>query len=287
MRGGRISSGWTLAKRSWAVLRADRSLAWFPVVSGLAAIGAAALIFGPAAAIYSSSSGSSGAVVIVAAVIGVFVLTWIAVFFNTAIAAAASKSLVGQDTTMNDGFAVARERIGGITQWAIAQATVGLVLTAIRQALGDSLIGQVFAGLLSFAWGAATFFVVPVLALEGAGPREAFKRSVSVLRARWGEGVVGTVSVSAVVFLVVMLPAIVVGGAGLALLSAAPAAGGVLFAVAAVGLLIGVVIANTLQSIFRVALFEFATNERAVGGFDPAELQGAFAPKKRRGLLGR
>ena len=286
MHGGRISRGWTLAKRSWAVLRADRSLAWFPVASGLATIGAAALIFGPAAAIYSSS-GSSEAVLIVAAVIGAFVLTWIAVFFNTALAAAVSKSLAGQDTTMNDGFAVARERIGVITQWAIVQATVGLVLTAIRQALGDSLIGQVFAGLLSFAWGAATFFVVPVLALEGAGPREAFKRSVSVLKARWGEGVVGTVSVSAVVFLVVMLPAIVVGGAGLALLSAAPAAAGVLFAVAAVGLLIGVVIANTLQSIFRVALFEFATNERAVGGFDPAELEGAFAPKKRRGLRGR
>ena len=286
MHGGRISRGWTLAKRSWAVLRADRSLAWFPVASGLATIGAAALIFGPAAAIYSSS-GSSEAVLIVAAVMGAFVLTWIAVFFNTALAAAVSKSLAGQDTTMNDGFAVARERIGVITQWAIVQATVGLVLTAIRQALGDSLIGQVFAGLLSFAWGAATFFVVPVLALEGAGPREAFKRSVSVLKARWGEGVVGTVSVSAVVFLVVMLPAIVVGGAGLALLSAAPAAGGVVLAVAAVGLLIGVVIANTLQSIFRVVLFEFATNERAVGGFAPAELEGAFAPKKRRGLRGR
>jgi len=36
MHGGRISRGWTLAKRSWAVLRADRSLAWFPVASGLA-----------------------------------------------------------------------------------------------------------------------------------------------------------------------------------------------------------------------------------------------------------
>ena len=286
MHGGRISRGWTLAKRSWAVLRADRSLAWFPVASGLATISAAALIFGPAAAIYSSS-GSSEAVLIVAAVIGAFVLTWIAVFFNTALAAAVSKSLAGQDTTMNDGFAVARERIGVITQWAIVQATVGLVLTAIRQALGDSLIGQVFAGLLSFAWGAATFFVVPVLALEGAGPREAFKRSVSVLKARWGEGVVGTVSVSAVVFLVVMLPAIVVGGAGLALLSAAPAAGGVVLAVAAVGLLIGVVIANTLQSIFRVALFEFATQDRVVGGFEPELLAGAFGPKKRRGLFGR
>ena len=286
MQGGRISRGWALAKRSWAVLRADRSLAWFPVISGLATLGAAALIFGPAAAIYSSS-GSSEVVIVVAAIIGAFVLTWLAVFFNTALAAAASKSLAGQDSTMNDGFAAARQRIGVITQWAIVQATVGLILTAIREALSNNLLGQIFAGLLDFAWSAATFFVVPVLALEGAGPRDAFKRSVSVLKARWGEGVVGTVSVSGVVFLIVMLPAILIGAAGVALVSSTPAAGGVLIGVGVVVLLVGVVIANTLQSIFRVALFEFATQDRAVGGFEPELLQRAFAPKKRRGLFGR
>ena len=122
---------------------------------------------------------------------------------------------------------------------------------------------------------------------EGAGPRDAFKRSVSVLKGRWGEGVVGTVSVSGVVFLIVMLPAIAIGAGGVALLDSAPAAGGLLIGVAVVVLLVGIVIANTLQSIFRVALFEFATNERAVGGFDPAELEGACAPKKRRGLRKR
>jgi hypothetical protein len=286
MQGGRLSRGWALAKRSWAVLRADRSLVWFPVVSGLATLGAAVLIFGPAAAIYSSS-GSSEVVIVVAAIIGAFVLTWIAVFFNTALAAAASKSIAGQDTTMDDGFAVARARIGVITQWAIVQATIGLLLTAIREALSENLLGQIFAGLLDFAWGAATFFVVPVLALEGAGPRDAFKRSVGVLKGHWGEGVVGTVSVSGVIFLIVMLPAILIGVAGGSLLSSAPAAGGLLIGVGVVVLLVGIVIGNTLQSIFRVALFEFATQDRAVGCFEPELLQGAFAPKKRRGLFGR
>jgi hypothetical protein len=286
MQGGRLSRGWALAKRSWAVLRADRSLVWYPVVSGLATLGAAVLIFGPAAAIYSSS-GSSEVVIVVAAIIGAFVLTWIAVFFNTALAAAASKSLAGQDTTMDDGFAVARARIGVITQCAIVQATIGLLLTAIREALSENLLGQIFAGLLDFAWGAATFFVVPVLALEGAGPRDAFKRSVGVLKGHWGEGVVGTVSVSGVIFLIVMLPAILIGVAGGSLLSSAPAAGGLLIGVGVVVLLVGIVIGNTLQSIFRVALFEFATQDRAVGGFEPELLQGAFAPKKRRGLFGR
>ena len=41
------------------------------------------------------------------------------------------------------------------------------------------------------------------------------------------------------------------------------------------------------QSILRVALFEFATQDRVVGGFEPELLAGAFGPKKRRGLFGR
>jgi hypothetical protein len=95
------------------------------------------------------------------------------------------------------------------------------------------------------------------------------------------------VSVSGVVFLIVMLPAILIGVAGASLVSSAPAAGGLLIGVAAVIFLVGVVIANTLQSIFRVALFEFATQDHVVGGFEPELLQGAFGPKKRRGLFGR
>ena len=94
-------------------------------------------------------------------------------------------------------------------------------------------------------------------------------------------------SVSGVIFLIVMLPAIAIGAGGVALVDSAPAAGGLLIGVAVVVLLVGVVIANTLQSIFRVALFEFATQDQAVGGFEPELLSGAFGPKKRRGLFGR
>ena len=47
MRGGRISRGWKLAKESWRVLRSDRSLAIFPVISFVATIAAAIVIWTP------------------------------------------------------------------------------------------------------------------------------------------------------------------------------------------------------------------------------------------------
>jgi hypothetical protein len=282
MQGGRWSRGWALAKRSFAVLQADRSLLLFPVISTLATLGAAIVIFGPAAAIYDSS-GRPPAVLIVAGVLGAYVLTFLAVFFNTALAAAASQSLAGRDTTLNDGFAAARGRLGTILQWALVQATVGLLLSALESYAGDSLPGRIVAGMANFAWSAATFFVIPVIALEGLGPRDAFKRSVSVLRERWGEGVVGTVSVSGIVFLVALVPILALGGGGAALMSSAPGAGAALIAIAVIVALIAMVVGGTLNAIFRVALFQYATQQQAVGGFDPGELQASFAPKRRRG----
>ena len=285
MQGGRISRGWELAKRSFAVLRADRSLAVFPVISGIATLAAAIVIFGPATAIYGSS-GRSEAVLIVAGIIAAYVLTFIAVFFNTALAAAAAQSLAGRDTSFNDGFEAARGRLSTIVQWSLVQGTVGLVLGLIENYLGDSLAGRVLTGLANFAWSAATFFVVPIIALEGLGPRPAFNRSVSVLRARWGEGVVGSVSITGVVLLVALIPLIVLGGGGLALMASAPAAGAALLAIAVVILLVAIVVGGTLNAIFRVALYQFATQGAVPGGFEPSQLQAAFAPKKRRGLFG-
>jgi hypothetical protein len=283
MRGGRISRGWALAKRSWQVLRADRSLIWFPIISALASLGAAALIFGPAAAVYSVEK--TEAVLVVAGVIGAYVLTFVAVFFNTALAAAAAQSLAGHDTSLSDGLAVARGRLTTILKWALVQGTVGLLLQALESAAQDSFVGRIIAGFVNFAWSAATFFVIPILALEGAGPRDAFNRSVSVLRKRWGEGVVGTVSISAVVMLIVLLPVAVVGGLGVATLSTAEGLGIGLIVVAAAMLLAGFVVAGTLNSIFRVALYQYATQEQAPAGFDAATLQQAFGPRRRRGLL--
>ena len=46
--------------------------------------------------------------------------------------------------------------------------TFGLLLRAFENRV--PLLGKIVAGIAGAAWGIATFFVVPVIALEGTGP---------------------------------------------------------------------------------------------------------------------
>lgn len=287
MGGGRISRGWALAKTSWAVLRADRSLMLFPLVGILAGLGAGALLFAPGVALYSQDS--SEPVLIVFGVAALYALTFVALFFNTALAAAAARSLDGEQTGFATGIAAARARTGVIAQWAAVQVTVGLLLSLLQQLGGESGAGRLVAVLLSsvlnLAWQIATFFVIPVIALEGLGPKAAFQRSAHVIRERWGEGIVGSASIGGVLFLIVLVPLGALVVAGFALVKTEPAAAGAAWAVAALLLVATMLLGSTLTAVFRVALFRYATTGSAGGGFSEQALAEAFRPKRGRGGL--
>lgn len=284
MKGGRIQRGWALAKQSWAILRGDRSLVMFPVISGVATVIAAIVIVGPGVALFATETSKPAGVVLWA--IGGYVLTFIGIYCNTALAAAAAQALDGRETTVGEGFAAVRGKRGIIAQWALVQLTVGVLLQVIQGLLSESpagrLVATLFTSLAGAAWAIVTFFVVPILALEGLGPKAAVQRSAHVIRERWGEGLVGGGSIGGLVVLFGVLPAIAIGALGVAAIGSSPAGGGALLAVAVVLFVAALLIGSTLQAIFRVALFRFATEQRVVGGFDGAALEGAFRPKRSR-----
>jgi Family of unknown function (DUF6159) len=143
------------------------------------------------------------------------------------------------------------------------------------------LIGALVTSIASAAWAIATFFVLPILALEGVGPKEAFNRSARVIRERWGEGLVGAGSIGGLIFLCAMLPAILLGVLGVAVAGTTPAGGVALIALAVVLFVGAAIVSSTLSVIFRVALYRFATEQRVVGGYDAEALAGAFQPKPR------
>jgi Family of unknown function (DUF6159) len=279
--GGRFRRGWDLARQSWAILRADRALALFPVVAAVACLVAGILIIGPGAALFATESKPAGVVVMV---IGGYVLTFIGIYCSTALAAAAAKALDGGHATLADGFAAVRSRRGVIAQWALVQLTVGLLLQVIQGLLSQSSVGRlvatIFTSLAGVAWAIATFFVLPILALEGVGPKEAFTRSAHTIRERWGEGLVGAGSIGGLIFLCAMLPAIGLGVLGVVVAGSTPAAGAALIALAVVVFVGAAILSSTLNVIFCVALYRFATEQRVVGGFDADALAGAFQPKK-------
>lgn len=277
---GRMLRGWELTQESWAVVRRDRSLLVFPVVGGVCAVVVAAVVFGAGAGLAVAANAWWPAVPFLIA--GSYLLIVIGQFCAVALASCATAALDGRDTTVAEGVDAARGRLGLILQWAAVQLVVGAAISALQALLrevGGNLLGSIVGGLADFAWAVATFFVVPVIALEGLGPKDAIKRSSGVVRERWGEGVVGSAAIGLVAFLIA-LPGMLLVVLGVMAVSASPAGAAALIAVGVVLIIAASLFQATISAVFRVALFRFATQDEVTGGFTREQLAGAFAPKR-------
>lgn len=277
----RIRRGWELTQQSWEVLKNDRSLVIFPILSTIFAVFATATIWLSAMIARGVFQGGyhqtpkHDPVVYAAGLATAYVSTFIAIFFNVALAACAARSLRGEDTKVSEGLNAAWQRIGPILGWTFVTTTVGLILRALEERF--ALVGKIVAWIAGAAWAIATFFVVPVLALEGTGPIDSLKRSAAVVKARWGEGATGAATISVVTFLITLLIMVVGGITGFALFAIQlwPLAV-VVLAATVVGVLVVSLVSSALSQIFRVAVYQYAVTGAAPGGFDRQLLQDAF-----------
>jgi Family of unknown function (DUF6159) len=274
----RIRLGWRLAGESWAVLRRDRSLALLPLLGFAAAAGAVLIVTLPAVTLVAVTG--SAWVAAPFGVLAAYAATFAAIHYGVALAAMADRSLDGRRTSVAAGLDVARERRGLIARWAAVQLAVGLVISALEASLAQSpagtAIGTLLGGAANVAWGVASFFVVPLLALEGLRPRAALSRSGAVVRQRWGEGIAGAASIGLAVWLVALAPVALLVALAVAGFAASPALGVALAAAAALAVLATATIATALSTIFRVALLRYAESGEHPGAFAGGDLAVAF-----------
>lgn len=284
----KMSRSWELVKASYAVLRQDREMLLFPLLSMIGTIIVTILFIIPLATtgIFETASteeGLSNAQSITALVITFlfyFVTYTIIIFSNVAIVGMAMMRLRGEDPTVQDGFRIASEHVNAILGYAAISATVGMILNAIR-GNDRNIIGQIAAGLLGTAWNLITFLVIPVLVIEGVGPIDAIKRSGTLLKSTWGENVVGTFAMGIISFLVMLAAGIVVG-LPLFLIASATNSGFVIALAVGVILLMFVAIGlffSALNSIFTAALYNYATGNGAGEFFPENMIAGAFQQK--------
>ncbi len=280
---GRIATGWALTKQSWAVLKNDRSLVIFPILSAVFAGIAVVVIMVPAvfadAIVQGGTDNQDGVVFAIGGVVVIYVSTFFAIFFNVALAACAARSLRGEDTKVGEGISAAMRQLGPILGWTLVAGTVGVILRVLENRL--PLLGQIATVIAGAAWSVATFFVIPVIALEGMGPFASLKRSVQVVRAKWGEGATGQAAISAATGLIVVAIVFGVGGIASALVAVnlTPVAFAVgVVAVAAV--IVVAVVSSALSSIFRVATYHYAATGQMPTGFDPQLVESAFRARR-------
>lgn len=284
---GKFARSWALMKASAAVLRSDKSLLVFPLLSAVCMLLVAASFLVPVG-VLTIGSGQAGAYLDQGMSAGAYlwmfafylVQYFVIIFFQTALTGVALMHLRGEPTSVAAGFALARSRWSSILGYALIAATVGLLLRMIQERLG--LIGRLVIGFIGLAWTVATFLVVPVLASQDVGPVDAVKRSVELLKRSWGENLIGSGGIGLAFGVAMVLAVLLAGGliAGalalhsvLALVVASVAAG--------CGLLLLVLIQSSLQGIYAAALYRYADVGEAGAGFEPALLEQAFRRKQK------
>jgi hypothetical protein len=271
----RFSAGWQIAQNSFKVLKANRQLIVFPILSGLAMV----LIMGSFFTVVFGFAGWDVDNVAkpnsVLSYIGVFayyiVNYFVIVFFNMALIHCSALYFKGEEVTVRKGIDFSMSRIGTIFAWAVFAGSVGAVLKIIQENVG--MLGKIITGIVGIVWGVATFFVIPIIAYENLGPIDALKRSTQMMKEKWGEGIgagfsfgliqlVSMLGIGLVAFLIGSITHIFIG-----------------VGIFVLGILVMATILSAARSIFLSAIYHEVTGD-PVEQYNQAFVDNLFTHKK-------
>jgi hypothetical protein len=276
----RLERSWDLANACMGLLREDKSLLIFPLLSSIAMfliVGSFAVPLYPLVTAMSEHGyvRTLGSLTYV----GLFIFYWIqftiVTFFNTALVEVAMERLDGREATTGDGLRRAWARFPIILAYSAIAATIGTVLRLLAERVG--FIGKIVVGMIGFVWVVATALVVPVLAAEDVGPIEAVRRSVELIRKSWGEDLIGNTGIGLAFGVVMAVVAFCGAMLFLAALSVhSTAFAGLVLVILVVTLCTTALAQATLSGLYSAALYRYAAGETKTGDIDPALLESAF-----------
>lgn len=292
----KMKTSWALTKQSWAVLREQKSLVVFPLISGALTILVVCTFLLPPIGYFAMSAGgnldeSGGsdpakielwqrALMWLAMFLCYFLASVVVTFFNAALVACAMQHFAGEVTSPRRGLDIALSRWKQIIAWSLVNATVGVVLQFLKENVG--WLGRLVLGATGVAWTIATFFVVPVLVVEGVGPIEAVKRSTDVLRKTWGESLIMQFGVGTVMGLFGFVVFLVCTGAGVAIAIAmqSPIPGFVGAGLGILGAILIGLVSSVLKTILVAACYQYASQGRVPAEFDGGILRQVVGVKR-------
>jgi Family of unknown function (DUF6159) len=270
----KLSNGWTLSMNSLKVLKANKQLIIFPILSGLSMI----LIIGSFVVGMLASAGwdigyireQGKAFNYIAGFLFYVVNYFVVVFFNTALIDCTRDYFNGEVPSVQKGLRFSMSRLGAIFTWSLFAATIGFALKLLQENLG--WLGKIITGIIGIVWSIATFFVVPIIAYEKLNPLEAVKRSTLLMKEKWGESLGSTFSfglLRLLAFVVICLPLFFLG------LLINPIAGIILMAL---GVFLVMAVSSAAQTIFVSAVYH-NMNGDPVKNFDEQFTENLFRSK--------
>ncbi len=193
-----IRASFAMAKSSYLVVARNPALLVFPVLSGiagllvLASFVAAVIATGDAPPTDTVEGTWQDHLVLIEAAVFYFASYLCVVFFNVALLVSTQAALEGRGARLGEGLAGACQRLGAIVGWSLLGAGVGVLLRAIEGS--NQRVAAVVSAVFGITFTALSFFVLPVLVVEGLGPVAALRRSKELLAESWLDAFVGHVS---------------------------------------------------------------------------------------------
>lgn len=266
----RFSRSVELMKQSAAVLRQDRELMFFPIVSGMCMVLVTMSFFLPLR-IFEVDVAKASEVSIYGFILLFYIVTTsVGIFFQAALVSGALERMSGGDPTIGSALGGATRRLGAILLWGLIAGTIGFIIRMIEER--SELIGKIVMAIVGAAWSLSTFFVVPILVMEDRSIKDSFTKSFQLIRDTWGESVIGGSGFGLLSFLCMM----VVGFLGFALAKISAVLGTI---VIVLGWCAIAVYFSALQGVFVAALYLHAADDDLPEEFDYGFVQSAFHAK--------
>ncbi|MEJ7901637.1 MAG: DUF6159 family protein [Thermomicrobiales bacterium] len=275
----RMRRSWSLARASWAVLHAHRSLLVYPLLSAcvIAVLGGLLPATLAWVRLFDEDVDPGFSMRGVVAFVVVYMVTFtIVLLCNVALVAEVIARFDGLPRATPSGWSVARSELRGIVAYAVFASTVASVLSLVLSRAGRGL--GILSLLLPASWSLGTFLAVPILVVERVGPREALERSASLLRATWGKQFLGSFGIFVIKWLLIAL--VIAVGVLLILLTALTGFAplvllAVILVIAAVALVL--VMGSAVTTVYSAAAYRHVTH-RPVPGFEALDPMPTISP---------
>ena len=283
---GKFTRSFQLVKESFEVLKKDKEIMLFPVISAIVTVLLLISFLVPVFLLNFSETSSgismemTGNYYYILLFVFYVLSYFIVIFFNTGLITCANIRLNGGDPTFRDGFNNAKKHVGKIFVWALVSATIGLVLNLISERSG--MLGKIAAALIGMAWSLLTFFVIPVMIFENIGVFESIKKSGHLFKKTWGENVIAQFSMGfifAILGILGIIPIVIsflTGSFAIIILA---------FAITVVYWVILGIVSASLNGIFVAALYNYANTGKIPSAYSPEVIEGVFRPKNIHGTI--
>jgi hypothetical protein len=279
---GKFKASWRLFNQSINLLKQDKEIMLFPVVSTITVL-LVTILFGltlfalyPLLGLGEDTSSQSQDIIIYGIIFVYYVIAFfITTYFKVGLTAVVYERINGGDINFKDGIKRANGIAGKIFLWSIITSTVGIILKIVSDK--SKWLGKLVASLLGAAWNVVTMFIAPTLLLDNVSVWQSIGRSAEVFKKTWGETLILNISFSIIVFLSVLLNILFFGLLAFAVLAAGFGTIGLLIVGVpfVLSLVIITILSNSLNEIFKVVLYSYARFGIIAEGFSPELIVGA------------